>query len=321
MIADVLDVRCDSETLIEILESFSKYLLAALSTLPSSPHPTAFTSTPTVVPLASTPKEARQNLLRAHAILHEKLPLFSRLPTSELAAHIRHYNDALGILDDGLEEVGGVIESGCRPDFFGEDSEEDDEDGEGEGRKLEEREMERIKSVFMCLRLGRLLVLRLINSSTAALPPSSATVTPLALPSTVSTPSLSPPPATPTFSAPSFLATTLASLKALTARTDDLASSLTDFPHDTAVMMSLLSEHEEVLGRISTAVQQEVERSTVGTTEEKADEKVLENGEAGKGDLGETEAESKEATEERKWQEMYREQIRKASAKLAVLQS
>ena len=342
-------MRFDSETLIEIFESLSRYLLASLATLPASPStPSAPLSSssspppPPANPTPTTPKQARQTLLKTHAILHEKLALLDRIPSSEIECHLRQWSDALGILDDGLEEVGGVVESGFRPDFFGEeDSGDDDADGEdgavgGEGGgkvKLEKGELERIKSVFMILRLGRLLVLRLINSATATLPSSPPSTTPSPPPTksiTSSTISPTPPPTTnaPLYTLPQFLNTLATTLEDLTAKTDDLASSLTDFPHDPEMISHLLTEHSEVLLRLSSTIQEESSRLSSTVQQESSrllvgESSLLRNGdEAGEGVAEKVEGriEGKEGEEERKWQEMFREQISKAGIKaLGVL--
>lgn len=122
----------------------------------------------------------------------------------------KSWESTLGMVDDCLEEVKEMEESSVEDDD--EDDEEDSEDDEDDFRAshpLSTTQRARVASAYILLRLGRLLLNRLINSTSPTL-----------------TPSPSQSPSLTSFSNPSFLLSAQSLVSRLSATSDDFAASL-----------------------------------------------------------------------------------------------
>jgi len=207
------------------------------------------------------------------------------------------------MLDDGIEEVDEVVQAGIRPDFFGggdESDEEEDDAADKEEESLTERELGAMKAAYMVLRLGRLVLNRLVNSSSPALA-SQSTASSLAAPYTSS----------------AFLGTALSTLQDLTAQSDDLASSLSDFPHDPATISALLEDFIAVVTTLSHLVESESPASTDSPVDALAALSLEASSAVDKGETGIVVATkgSKVVESEKSWQTMFRDQLSKAGKK------
>ncbi|KAM0748572.1 hypothetical protein T439DRAFT_327828 [Meredithblackwellia eburnea MCA 4105] len=175
---------------------------------------------------ATTPKEEtslRDISLRLTAQVWEKVDLAKGISENELEASRKDWKATLGLLDDCLEEVKEMEESvdeekqeGHRDADDSDDDEEDDDDSDDfrTSHPLSNEEKERAKAAYMLLRIGRLLLVRLINSTAPS----------LAL-------------KTPGFSSPTFLDSTRRLVKSFSESADDLAAGL-EPPQEDAVELA-----------------------------------------------------------------------------------
>ncbi|ORY82917.1 hypothetical protein BCR35DRAFT_303566 [Leucosporidium creatinivorum] len=151
---------------------------------------------------AKKEKEVRQACLNLTGLVWEVVERSKELSVDELQAMRKEWTGVLGLLDDCLEEVKEMEESGeDEEDDEEDDEEEEDEDDFRTSHPLSSTEKARVSAAHFLLRLGRLLLNRLINSTA---PPS-----PLA-----------------GFSSPSFLTQSSSIVKSLSASSDDFALSL-----------------------------------------------------------------------------------------------
>lgn len=240
----------------------------------------------------------RETNLRHLAQLWEATTAISKISANELEANRSEWKDFLGVLDDALDEVDTFIKGGIRPDFAtqsddGSDAENDAPDGLSE--TLTTRELDVMRSTHMVLRLGRLVLHRLVNSSSPAITSTSSSSKPAP------------------YTSNAFFTKARDTLDDLTAQSDDLASSLSDFPHNAESISELLEEYLEVVESVSHLIEAEsspivnssldalATLSLTGTTVEPSSDTVTVTG--------------KIEESETSWQEMFRDQLRKAAKK------
>lgn len=220
----------------------------------------------------------------------EKVTLASTsLSTTELESTRKEWKSILELLDDCLEEVKEMEEdnnSRVEDEGYGEDEDEDeDEDDYRNSHPLSEVEKERVKAAHMLLRLGRLLLKRLITSTAPIKPSSSSSssssTSKTLLPST-STSSSTPANESP-YSSSTFLISSSPLVQSLSSIADDLAGSL----EPPQILLSSSSKKFEEVGlKLSDLI-----------------ESLLIAGEEGEG-------------EELKWLKMWRDQVCKARVRL-----
>lgn len=162
-----------------------------------------------------------------------------RAPTvsaDELEASRRKWQGVLGLLDDCLEELKEMEES-TEEEEDEEDSEEEEEEDEfRSSHPLSATERARVSAAHLLLRVGRLLVLRLLTSTK---------------PDTLSTlPS--------TWQSPAFLTRLTALAKELSSAADDAAVTL-EPPQVGEDVANLLAEFAGVARRLSDEVEKVVE--------------------------------------------------------------
>lgn len=151
-------------------------------------------------------KELREVNLRFTALVWEKAEQAKQLSEDELQASRRSWKNVLGLLDDCLEEVKEMEESepaGMDSDDEGEGDSDDEDDDFRASHPLSDAERARVSAAHILLRIGRLLLHRLITSTAPELAP-----------------------ATPGYAAPAFLETTARLVLDLSAVADDFAASL-----------------------------------------------------------------------------------------------
>lgn len=145
-------------------------------------------------------KEIRQGSLNLTGAVWDVVERSKTISENELQATRKEWQGVLGMVDDCLEEVKEMEESGDA-DAEEEDEEDEDEDDFRTSNPLSPTEKQRVSAAHFLLRLGRLLLNRLINST-------------------------APPSPLPSFSSPTFLTQSSAVVKALSAASDDFALSL-----------------------------------------------------------------------------------------------
>lgn len=205
-------------------------------------------------------KEMRDINLRLTGQVWEKAEQAKGMSGSELEACRKGWKSILGLVDDCLEEVKEMelSKAGGEDDEEEEDEDEDDEDDFRTSNPLSDVERERVGASYMLLRLGRLLLQRLITSTT---------------PLDVDSP----------YALPSFLTTSQRLVKQLSASADDFSGELEPPQSDVQIQADEFVEGAEELSKAI----EEVVGAVEGT-----------------------------GSAEEKWQQMWREQISKARAKL-----
>ncbi|KAL8280792.1 hypothetical protein RQP46_006796 [Phenoliferia psychrophenolica] len=196
-------------------------------------------------------KELREVNLRLTAQVWEKAEHAKQLSEDELQATRRQWQNVLGLLDDCLEEVKEMEDSSpAEEKDEEEDAEEggdsDSDDGSDDFRSshpLSDSERARVTAAHMLLRIGRLLLQRLITSTA---------------------PKLSA--AAPGYGASTFLATSSRLVQSLSAAADDLAEGLEPPQTDAGE----LAEAFGAIGKeLSVAIEEAVEGADVKESEGK----------------------------------------------------
>lgn len=251
------------------------------------------------------------------------------LSLTELESTRKEWKSILELIDDCLEEVKEMEESDSSRSSEVEDEgyeeegdeaeEEEDEDDYRNHHPLSLIEKERVKATHMLLRLGRLLLKRLITSTTPIKPSSStststssSTISTSSKPSTSkslssstttttssSSPSSTSPKESP-YSSPSFLLSTSPLVQSLSSTADDLAASL-EPPQS---QLSSTSKKFERAGlNLCDLIESILSSPSTSTTEGKGNEEVKEEVEV----------------EELRWFKMWRDQVGKARLRLDSL--
>lgn len=151
-------------------------------------------------------KDLREVNLRLTAQVWDKAAAAKQLSADELQATRRDWQNALELLDDCLEEV-KEMEQSAPADDDGDDGEGSDDDADSDdfrsSHPLSDAERARVTAAHQLLRIGRLLLKRLITSTAPALAPAS-----------------------PGYAADAFLATSQRLITEMSAAADDLAEGL-----------------------------------------------------------------------------------------------
>lgn len=214
----------------EAFESFQRLLE---STLTYHLSPTSSSKT----------KDLRQQALNATGAVWEVVERGQGISVDELQAARKEWGGVLGLLDDCLEEVKEMLESGAEEEEDPEEEEEDeDEDDFRTSHPLGAEELERVKAAHLLLRLGRLLLNRLINSTA------------------------SPSASLPGSSDPTFLPSAQGAVTRLSATADDFAASLEPPQED---MQDMVQEWVEVVKKLAEVVEKAAGEGSEGEGERK----------------------------------------------------
>lgn len=180
---------------------------------------------------AKKEKEIRQVNLNLTGAVWEVVERSKGLSADELQALRKEWVGVLGMVDDCLEEVKEMEQSGDAEEEDEEEDEDEDEDDFRTSHPLSSTEKQRVTAAHFLLRLGRLLLNRLINST-------------------------APPSPLPAFSTPSFLSQSSAIVQALSAASDDFALGLEPPQEDVGeVMHEFVQTVKKLAGAFEGAVE------------------------------------------------------------------
>ncbi|KAK4704264.1 cyclin-D1-binding protein 1, partial [Phenoliferia sp. Uapishka_3] len=195
-----------------------------------------------------TATESRKVNLRLTAQVWEKAEQAKQLSEDELQATRREWQNVLGLLDDCLEEVKEMEQSPSAEEDEEEDG-EDDDDGDSDdfrsSHPLSDAERKRVAVAHKLLRIGRLLLQRLITSTASKLAEK-----------------------VPGYSTVTFLETSQRLVKELSAAADDFAEELEPPQAD---VVELAKTFGNVAKELSTLMEEAVE----GTEGKEAESKWL----------------------------------------------